>query len=107
MELIDLRERMLAEPNGRSIDHVRRVLDELSACKPHNTASPSPPEVKFWGRLVATSLRGDLAAGLSVREIAERHDVSTGVVRGIMHARGWKANRRHVAPLSVSEGASS
>jgi transposase len=85
--------RSIAERAGKTIDYVRRVLSELGAFKPHAAASQTPPKSKGRGRLAVAALRTDVAAGLTVRQIADRHGVAIHTVRCALSREKLSATR--------------
>lgn len=85
--------RSIAERTRKTASYVRKVLDRLGAFEPEQPPAASLPKVKVRGRLLTADLRTDLNARLTVRQIAERHGVSTSSVRTMMSRLGWKATR--------------
>lgn len=85
--------RSIAERTGKTASYVRKVLDRLGAFEPEQPTAASLPKVRVRGRLLTADLRADLNVRLTVRQIAERHGVSTSSVRTMMSRLGWKATR--------------
>lgn len=86
--------KVIAEQNGKSMDHVRRVLDELGAFKPHRVAPPPPPKAKRRRPVTLAHVRADIAEGLTVKEIADRRKVSVATIYSRLAVIGLKPNRK-------------